>query len=249
VKIRALIVDDEPLARRGVRARLEGEEDVEIAGECRNGREAVSAIRRLAPDLVFLDLQMPGLDGFGVVRQVGASSMPMVIFVTAHDQHAIRAFEVEAVDYLLKPIDDGRFRAALQRARTRLGERSDGSLGRRLAALLGGPAAQRIAVRDRGRIVLIGPREIDSVQSEGDYASIRVADKTYLVRETMTAMETRLGAGFVRIHRSAIVNVARIRELRPQGGGEFVVVLQSGLELRASRGYADRVRGLIGDPL
>jgi len=249
MKIRALIVDDEPLARRGVRARLEQQQDVEVAGECGNGREAVAAIRRQQPDLVFLDLQMPGLDGFGVVKQVGPEKMPMVIFVTAHDEHAIRAFEVEAIDYLLKPIDDERFRRALDRARTRLGERSDGSLGRRLAGLLGGQAAQRIAVRDRGRILLIGAKEIDSVEAEGDYASIRVGEKTYLVRETMAAMEGRLGSGFVRIHRSVIVNAARIRELRPQASGEFVVVLQSGLELPASRGYADRVRALIGDPL
>ena len=249
MKIRALIVDDEPLARRGVRARLLQQDDVEVVGECRNGREAVAAIRRLLPDLVFLDLQMPGLDGFGVVQQVGAIAMPMVIFVTAHDEHAIRAFETEAIDYLLKPIDDDRFRRAVARARARLGERSDGSLGRRLTSLLGASAAQRIAVRDRGRILLIGAKEIDSVEAEGDYASIRVAEKTYLVRETMAAMEARLGAGFVRIHRSAIVNAARIRELRPLGGGEFVVVLHSGLELSASRGYADRLRGLIGDPL
>jgi two-component system LytT family response regulator len=249
MKVRALIVDDEPLGRRGVRARLEQEEGVEIVGECRSGREAVAAIRRLAPDLVFLDLQMPGWSGFDVVEQVGPARMPMVVFVTAHDEHAVRAFEVEAVDYLLKPIDGQRFRRAVGRARERMGEREDGSLGRRLAALLASGGAQRIAVRDRGRIVLLGTREIEFVAAEGDYASVFAGGKSYLVRETMAALETRLGEGFVRIHRSTIVNAARIRELRPLIGGDFTVVLQGGAELRASRGYADRLRGLIGQPL
>jgi two-component system, LytTR family, response regulator len=249
VSIRALIVDDEPLARRGVRARLEQQQDIEVVGECRNGREAVAAIRRLAPDLIFLDLQMPGLGGFDVVAEIGPERMPMVVFVTAHDEHAIRAFEVQAVDYLLKPIDDGRFGQALDRVRGRLNERADGTLSRRLAALLGAGTSQRIAVRDRGRIVLLPSREIDCVEAEGDYASIRAGEKTYLVRETMAQMETRLGTGFLRIHRSAIVNAARIRELRPQPNGEFVVILHTGLELRASRGYADRLRAAIGEPL
>jgi len=249
MSIRALIVDDEPLARRGVRARLEQQRDIEIVGECRNGREAVAAIRRTAPDLVFLDLQMPGLGGFDVVAEIGPERMPMVVFVTAHDEHAIRAFEVQAVDYLLKPIDEGRFGRALDRVRSRMSERADGSFSRRLAALLAAGTAQRIAVRDRGRIVLLAAKDIDCVEAEGDYASLRVGEKTYLVRETMGAMEARLGAGFLRIHRSAIVNAARIRELRPQPNGEFVVVLHSGLELRASRGYADRLRAAIGTPL
>ena len=248
MKIRALIVDDEPLARRGIRARLEKHADVETVGECKNGREAVAAIRRLTPDLVFLDLQMPGLDGFGVVEEVGPSRMPPVVFVTAHDEHAIRAFEVEAIDYLLKPVDDQRFRRALDRVRARLGERDDGALERKLAALLGARPAH-IAVRDRGRIVLLPAKEIDCVEAEGDYVSLRAGEKTWLVRETMGAMETRLGQGFVRIHRSVIVNAGRIRELKPQAGGEFVVVLASGVELQASRGYADRLRGFIGDLL
>ena len=249
MSIRALIVDDEPLARRGVRARLEQQRDVEIVGECRNGREAVAAIRRMAPDLVFLDLQMPGLGGFEVVAEIGPARMPMVVFVTAHDEHAIHAFEVQAVDYLLKPIDDGRFGQALERVRARMSERADGSLARRLTALLGAGSAQRIAVRDRGKILLLPAKEIESVEAEGDYASLRAGEKTYLVRETMGALEERLGPGFLRIHRSTIVNSARIRELRPQPNGEFVVVLQSGAELRASRGYADRLRSAIGDPL
>ena len=186
----------------------------------------MAAIRRTA-DLVFLDLQMPGVGGFDVVAEIGPGRMPMVVFVTAHDEHAIRAFEVQAVDYLLKPIDDGRFGRALDRVRSRMSERADGSFSRRLAALLAAGTAQRIAVRDRGRIVLLAAKDIDCVEAEGDYASLRVGEKTYLVRETMGAMEARLGAGFLRIHRSAIVNAARIRELRHQPNGEFVVVLHS----------------------
>ena len=249
MSIRALIVDDEPLARRGLRARLEQQSDIEVVGECSKGREAVAAIRRIGPDLVFLDLVMPGLGGFDVVERIGPARMPMVVFVTAHDEHAIRAFEVEAVDYLLKPIEDERFGRALDRVRNRMSERGDGSLARRLTALLGGGAAQRIAVRDRGRILLLFAKEIECVEAEGDYASLRVGEKSYLVRETMAAMEARLGPGFLRIHRSVIVNAARIRELRPQPNGEFMVVLHSGLEVRASRGYADRLRGVIGNPL
>jgi two-component system, LytTR family, response regulator len=249
VSIRALIVDDEPLARRGVRARLAEQPDVEVVGECRNGREAVNAIRRLAPDLVFLDLQMPGLGGFEVVEAVGPERMPMVVFVTAHDEHAIRAFEVQALDYLLKPVEEERFRLAMARVRKRMSEREDGSLARRLGALLGSARAQRIPVRDRGRILLLGTQEIECIEAEGDYASLRVGAKTYLVRETMSALEARLGPAFLRIHRSLIVNAARIREVRPQPNGELVVVLLGGLELRASRGYADRLQSLIGNPL
>lgn len=254
--IRTLIVDDEPLARRGVRARLSDEAGFEIVGECKSGREAVAAIRRLGPDLVFLDVQMPGLSGFDVIAQVGPERMPMVIFVTAHDEHAIRAFSVQALDYLLKPIDGDRFLKALDGARRKLADRRDSSLGRKLAALLGeraggsAPSGERIPVRDRGRIVLLDARDIECVEAEGDYVSVRAAGKTYLVRETMTAMESRLGAPrFLRIHRSTIVNVDRVREVRPQTNNEYVVVLRDGLELKASRSYGDRLRQAIGTPL
>jgi two-component system, LytTR family, response regulator len=247
MSLRALIVDDEPLGRRGVRVRLAQEPGVEIAGECKNGREAVAAIQRLAPDLVFLDLQMPGLSGFDVIARIGPSRMPLVVFVTAHDEHALRAFEVEALDYLLKPIDDQRFQRALHRARARLGERQDGTFARKLSALL--ELEKRLAVRDRGRIVLVALAEVDRVEAEGDYVSVFAGPKSYLLRETMAAIEARLGPGFARIHRSSIVNVSKILELRPQPGGELGVVLQGGAELRASRGYADRLRKLIGDPL
>ena len=268
------MVDDEPLARRGIRARLAHVDDFDVVGECDSGPAAVEAIRRLAPDLVFLDVQMPGLDGFGVVQQVGAERMPMVVFVTAYDAHALRAFEVHALDYLLKPIDDERFTRALDRANRALAERRDGALGRRLAAMLaewasergsGGeemsesaarptaPLARRdarVIVKDRGRVVLLDEDEVDWIEADGDYVRVHARGKGHLVRETLTATEARLtGSRFVRIHRSAIVNVGRIRELRPLPNRDYVVVLRDGTQLKLSRSYSDRLRDVLGDAL
>jgi len=192
---------------------------------------------------------MPGLGGFDVIEAVGPESMPLVVFVTAHDEHAIRAFEVQALDHLLKPVDEQRLLLVLDRVRNRRAGHDDGSLARRLAALLASAAAQRVAVRDRGRILLLRAGEIECVQAEGDYAWLQVGEKTYLVRETMAALEERLGPAFLRIHRSAVVNTAFIREVRPQPNGEALIVLHGGLEFRASRGYADRLRGATGNPL
>jgi two-component system LytT family response regulator len=263
--LRVLIVDDEPLARRGVRARLLalGGGGLEIVGECAGGRDAVRAIGELAPDLVFLDVQMPGLDGFGVIEAVGAERMPAVVFVTAYDQHALRAFDAHALDYLLKPIDDERFAVAVSRARQRVAERRSGAradaLAARLAAALAGlgaPAAapesasgDRLVVRDRGRVLLIDPAEVDWVEAEGDYVRLHVGGRGHLHRETMAAMEARLGPRrFARIHRSAIVNVDRVREVRPRGDREYTVVLRDGTRLGLSRGYRDRMRALLGGP-
>jgi two-component system, LytTR family, response regulator len=263
-RIRALVVDDEPLARRGIRARLARIDGIEVVGECGDGREAIAAIRGLTPDLVFLDVQMPGLDGFGVLEQIGADSMPMVVFVTAYDAHAVRAFDVHALDYLLKPIDDERFDRAIERVRRRMAERREGTLGQRLAALLAeygrAPASEgvqpkgadprdaRLLVKDRGRIVLVDVSEIDWVQADGDYVRVHVGGRGHLIRETMAAMEARLDpACFARIHRSAIVNVRRIRELRPQPNREYVVVLRDGTQLRLSRSYRDRLGSILGD--
>ena len=260
--LRALVVDDEPLARRGVRARLAALGGVEIVGECAGGRDAVRAIGELAPDLVFLDVQMPGLDGFGVVDAVGAARMPPVIFVTAYDEHALRAFDAHALDYLLKPIDDERFAVAVARARQRVMERRSGAradaLAARLAAALADAAAApptptpaagpRLVVRDRGRVLLIDPADVDWVEAEGDYVRLHVAGRGHLHRETMAAMEARLAPPrFARIHRSAIVNVDRVREVRPRGDREYTVVLRDGTRLGLSRGYRDRVRTLLGE--
>src|SRR5215211_8060937 len=234
--IRAVIVDDEPLARRGIRARLERAGGYAIVAECASGREAIAAIREHAPSVVFLDVQMPGIDGFGVIEQVGADKMPVVIFVTAYDTHALRAFEAHAFDYLLKPIDDVRFATTLERARRRVVEREESEVARRLAALMqdlrpalasaesapthrpdaGEPAPlpNRIVIRDRDRVLFVDVGDIDWIGADGDYVRIHAAGKSHLVRDTMVAMEQRLDATqFVRIHRSAIVNVARIREL------------------------------------
>jgi len=250
--LRVLVVDDEPLARRGIHARLGRMADVEIVGECASGREAVDAIRGLSPDLVFLDVQMPGLDGFGVVEAVGAERMPVVVFVTAYDQHALRAFEARALDYLLKPIDDERFEQAVARARARVAERRESAVGRRLAAAPAAPAAplERILVRSGGRVLLVAADEVDWIEAAGDYLRLHVGPARHLLRETMGALEARLDPRrFVRIHRSTIVNVSRIRELQPYFNREYVVLLRDGTRLKLSRGYRERLELLLGGEL
>jgi len=235
-RVRVLIVDDEPLARRGVRARLARYDNVEIAGECDTGAAAVRAIRSLAPDVVFLDVQMPELDGFGVVEEVGAGAMPVTVFLTAFDQHALRAFEARALDYLLKPIDDERFSAAMDRA-------IDAVMQRRVT---GGVAPIRITARDRGRVLLLDVMEVDWVEAQGDYVRLHAGRKTHLVRDTLTRFAGKLPPDrFVRIHRSAVVNVDRVRELLPKPNREWIVVLIDGTRLRLSRGYRDEVERLL----
>jgi two-component system LytT family response regulator len=238
-KVRVLIVDDEPLSRRGVRARLLGQDDMDVVGEAENGLDAVWAIRQLSPDLVFLDIQMPGLDGFGVVEHVGPDRMPVVVFLTAFDNHALEAFEAQALDYLLKPIDDERFLVTLQRARQRIADRRAG------AAVKKGGA--RIAARDRGRVLLLDAAEIDWVEADGDYVRLHAGERSLLVRETMNSIEARLPKEtFVRIHRSTIVNVSTVRELLPHLNREFIVILKNGARLKLSRGYRDRLVELMG---
>jgi two-component system LytT family response regulator len=242
--IRALVVDDEALARRGIRVRLERFGDVQIVGECASGGEAVTAIRDLAPDLVFLDVQMPGLGGFDVVETVGVEQMPPVVFVTAYDAHALRAFDVHALDYLLKPIDDERFDTAVERARRRIGERE--AMGRQLAAALGEVRARRILIKDRGRVVILNEGDVDWVEAEGDYVRVHAGGRGHLLRETMAGMEERLDpTSFARIHRSTIVNVSRIRELKPLPNREFTVVLKNGTQLRLSRSYRDALKNYL----
>jgi two-component system LytT family response regulator len=245
--IRALIVDDEPLARRGIRVRLERASDVEIVGECANGPEAVAAIRDRSPDLVFLDVQMPGLDGFGVVEQVGVDRMPPVVFVTAYDAHALKAFDVHALDYLLKPIDDDRFDVAVDRARRRVYERAAtgrATAGRQLTAALAELRDRRILIKDRGRVVIVNEADVDWIEAEGDYVRVHTGGRGHLLRETMSAMADRLDpTRFARIHRSTIVNVSRIRELRPHPNREYTVVLRDGTQLKLSRGYRDALAG------
>ena len=246
--VRALIVDDEPHGRRGVRVRLERTAGVEVVGECRNGREAIASIEALAPNLVFLDVQMPGVDGFGVVEAVGPERMPVTVFVTAHDHHALRAFEAQALDYLLKPIDDDRFEAAVARAVGRVRADSRGGLVDRLQALVSREPPerqrpQRFAVRTGGRIAFVDAAEVDVAEAAGDYVTLRTRRGAHLLRATMVEVERALGSEFVRVHRSTIVRASRVRELLPYGSSAYLAVLDDGTRLKVSRGYREAVLG------
>lgn len=241
--IRVLIVDDEPIARRGIRQQLRGETDLEVIGEYGDGAAAIDAITGLAPDLVFLDIQMPEVGGFDVVEAIGVARMPAVIFVTAYDEHALRAFDVHAVDYVLKPIDRHRFRTAVERARRRLAH-APGQLDRRIAAALGElgrPAhdyAKRLAIKGDGRVILVDVDEVDRLEAAGNYVEVHSGARHHLVRETMASLEARLDpARFVRVSRSSIVNADRVRELQPMFNGDFVVVLRDGTKVAGSRRY------------
>lgn len=245
--LRCLIVDDEPLARERLRGLLRDEHDVEIAAECSDGRKAVAAILKLAPDLVFLDVQMPGLDGFGVLEALPPESIPAVIFVTAYDQYALRAFDAQALDYLLKPFDRERFQRALDRARERMRKRQAGSLEPRLLALLTHleerkPYTERLVIKSAGRVYFLRTIEVDWIEAEGNYVRLHAGKETHVLRETMNHLETRLDPQrFLRIHRSTIVNIERIKELHPWFKGEHVVILRDGARLTLGRAYRDRL--------
>ncbi len=248
--IRTVIADDEPVARRGVRLLLERESGVEIVGEASGGVEAAELIRRLRPDLVFLDVQMVGCDGFETLLRVGQEAAPAVIFVTAYDEYALRAFDFNAVDYLLKPYDDARFAAALNRARELIMRKRGSDVDQRLTRLiehLEGEGRDRILLKSSGEIIFLKTGEIDWIEAEGDYVKFHVTGRTHLMRGTMASLETRLDpARFVRIHRSTIVNVDRLRKLSPSFEGEYAVVLHDGTKLRMSRGYQDRIKAVLG---
>jgi two-component system, LytTR family, response regulator len=248
VSIRTLLVDDEELARRGLRIRLERAGDIAIVGECANGREAIAAIARLAPDLVFLDVQMPEVSGFDVIEAVGAGLAARIIFVTAFDQYAVRAFEVHALDYLLKPIDDERFAQALQRARKALGTARDGAGSHMVSAVTQiNPAAERLAIPSGDRVLVVRVSDIDWVEASGNYVSVHVGKKSWLLRETIAAMEHRLAPhGFARIHRSTVINIERVAELRSLSNGEYAVALSDGSELKLSRSYRHVLKALAG---
>jgi two-component system, LytTR family, response regulator len=264
--IRTLIVDDEVLARQRIRNLLRGRVEFAVIGECANGYEAVRTIRRHAPDLVFLDVQMPDLDGFGVLEELAADQLPVIIFVTAYDQYAVRAFEFHALDYLLKPFDDERFEKALGWARAQLEQEQFRQLGERMFALLEDYQSRpksgaeksstapdeprplaRLIVKSAGRVFFIRTEEIDWIEAEGYYARLHVGGKSHLLRETLTKLESQLDQNrFLRIHRSTIINLERIRELQTQSHGEFTVVLNDGTQLKLSRGYRDRLTTLLG---
>lgn len=251
MKIRTLIVDDEPLARERIRKLLQDEPEVEVIGECDNGASAVEMITDKQPDLVFLDVQMPELDGFGVLEQIKGGRMPAVIFVTAHDTFALQAFEVHAVDYLLKPFDRERFKKALDRAIETIKRRQTDELSHRLTALLAEVKPEtridRLAIKSAGRVIFLRLDEIDWIEAADNYVNLHVGNESHLHRETMTAMEERLKGGkFMRISRSTIVNVDRIKELQPLFHGEYSVILRNGTRLTLSRGYREKLDGLLG---
>jgi two-component system LytT family response regulator len=249
--LRTLIVDDEPPARDLIATLLRTEPDVEIVGQCANGREAVSAITRSEPDLVFLDVQMPGLDGFEVLTNLRGVRMPQIVFVTAFDRHAIRAFQVNAIDYVLKPFEYERLGQAVQRVRERICDQQDAVYRTNVLRLLDEQHRRmtewdRIAVRDTNRTVFIKPPEIDWTEAEGNYVRLHVGSHAYLLRETMHALEGRLAnAKFVRISRSILVNLERVREWQPLFHGDAVLILQDGRRLTVTRAYRDRLDAII----
>lgn len=252
--LRTLIVDDEPLARERVRMMLGPHEDVTIVGECSDGRQAVTAVRDLRPDLLFLDVQMPGLDGFGVLQELHDDPLPYVVFVTAHDRYAIQAFDVHALDYVLKPFSADRFGLALDRARAALGRRDGAAVDQSqlqtlLASLTAGQREkQRLVVKSSGRVFFVKVDEIDWIEAEGNYVRLHMGTQSHLLRETMKGMEAVLDAErFIRIHRSTIVNADRIRELQPLFHGEHAVILHDGTRLVASRGPDNRLKKLLAD--
>jgi two-component system LytT family response regulator len=249
--IRALIVDDERPARDLIATLLRDEPDLEVVGQCSNGRDAVAVIQRVAPDLVFLDVQMPGLDGFAVLAELPADRLPLVIFVTAFDRHAIRAFEVHALDYLLKPFEYDRLRQAVRRARTQLAQSSGIAGQTRLVALLEelhnrGRSWNRLAIRDAGRVVFLQLDEIDWIEAEGNYVRLHVGKESHLLRETMSSTEARLTSQkFLRVSRSTMVNLERVTELHPLFHGDSVVILRDGTRLTVSRVYREALDRLV----
>jgi two-component system LytT family response regulator len=253
MKVRVLVVDDEPLARERLSALLDEDPDVDRVGTCSDGQSAVAAIRSDAPDLVFLDVQMPGCDGFGVIEAVGAGQMPVTVFVTAYDRYALRAFEARALDYLLKPFDRDRFAVALGRAKEQVRRRRDVGVEEKLQALLDDvkPAAaglDRLAIKSGGSVYFLRTDEIDWVEAAGNYTRLHSGKQVHLLRETMTALEAKLDPKrFARIHRSTIVNLERVRELQPYFHGDYIVMMQDGTQLTLSRNYRPRIGERFGN--
>jgi two-component system LytT family response regulator len=271
--MRVLIVDDEAIARRRISRLLKLEDDVEVVNEVGSGTDAVAAIREHRPDLVFLDVQMPDLDGFGVVSALGdTDTMPAIVFVTAYNEYAVKAFDVNAVDYVLKPFDGERFRAAFQRARTTLEQKNSAEAGRRIKALLeevlgeqraqaltagnGGAVAQptgttvpraryldRLMVKHDGRVFFVKVTDVDWFEASGNYVRVHVGRASHLIRETMHGIEAQLDPNlFARIHRAVIVNMDRIRELQPWFAGDYIVILRDGRQLKLSRTYREALQ-------
>lgn len=249
-----LIVDDEPLAREGLRMLLAEDPDVSAIHEAKDGREAVAAIQKTRPDLVFLDVQMPEMDGFSVVEEIGAGQMPAVVFVTAHDQYAIDAFEVNAIDYLLKPVTRERFAQALDRAKARLPAHSAPEANRQILSLLETLAAprrqlKRLAVRTAGKTLFVDIDDVDWIEAAENYVRLHVGRASHLVHVAMNTLEKSLDPEtFLRIHRSILVNVGRIKELEPSLHGEYMVTLENDVRLRSGRTYHEKLKALANNP-
>jgi two-component system, LytTR family, response regulator len=258
--LRVVVVDDEPLARMGMRDLLARDPEVEVVAQCADGRQAVETIGALRPDLVLLDVQMPEMDGFEVLRQLEPERMPFIVFVTAFDRFALRAFEVAAVDYLLKPFDDERFALAMGRAKHAVRNAEVGELGRRLVGLLeagagasgqpvpaaGGGLASRLMVKSTGRTVFVRVEEVDWIEADDYYARLHVGEKVHLLRESMASLEARLDPSrFFRVHRSAIVNLDRVREVQFLFRGEHVVILHDGSKLKLTRSRLERLEAML----
>jgi two-component system LytT family response regulator len=253
--IRTIIADDERLAREKVRTLLAAETDIKLVAECSNGKQAISAIRMHRADLLLLDIQMPDMDGFDVLNELSAEEMPAVIFTSAYDQYAIRAFEVRALDYLLKPFDQERLHHSIERARRELGKSQDREITHRILDLLSqvkseiksGPSPEgRLVIRAKGRVVFLNLSEIDWIEASANYVRLNVGKESHLFRETIGRISERLNPNhFVRIHRSTIVNLRKIKELIPVNSGEYIVILENGKELSCSRGYRAALESMI----
>ena len=252
MKIRTIIVEDEPLARERLHDLLVADPDIDLCAECGDGRSAVEKVHELEPDLLFLDIQMPELDGFGVLAELSMDKLPAVVFVTAYDQFALKAFEVHAVDYLLKPFDRERFRAALQRAKDRIGLQQSTPAGEGLRALIADlrpetKSLQKIAIKSAGRVTFVKVEDLDWIEAADNYVSIHSGTASHLLRETLTALSMRLPPEkFVRISRSCIVNLDRVKELQPLFHGEYCVFLNDGTKLTMSRNYRSALPRLMG---
>jgi two-component system LytT family response regulator len=256
-KIRTIIVDDEPIARRNLWALLKGDPEIEIIGQSGSGTQAVKLIKETLPDLLFLDVQMPEVDGFEVLKRIKPERLPAIIFVTAYDQYALKAFEVHALDYLLKPFNDERFALALERAKAQIKQRNATELSQKLLALLdehGGGGAEaketqyltKFLIKSASRVFFVKAEEIDWIEAADYYVQLHTGEKSHLLRETMADLESRLDPKtFLRIHRSTIVNLRRVKEVQMRAGGDYFVVLESGTELKLSRSRREQVEILL----
>lgn len=250
--IRVLLVDDEPLAREMIREMFKDDPEVEVVAECVNGREAVEAIQEHNPDLIFLDVQMPEIGGFDVLEALKSVHVPHVIFVTAYDQYAVRAFEVHALDYLLKPFDRERFESAWKRAKSHILATRNGEMDQRILAILeelkaGSKYLERLVIKSGGRVFFLDTDDIDWIEAEGNYVSVHTGKKSHLLRETISSLEAQLDPKkFLRIHRSSIVKIDRIKELQPWFHGEYRVILLDGTQLTLSRNYRENLQEALG---